>query len=71
MRKINTIKTNIFRNCQNSGPLKRSDFIRNLIVAFSISSFILQLKSSDLYKRKFKSFSLEYFLGKDLGYVRS
>ena len=38
---------------------KRSDIFRNLIVAFSISLFLLQLKSSDPYKGIFKSFSSE------------
>ena len=61
--------TKLFKNGQKRGPLKRSDIFRNLIVAFSISLFILQLKSSDPYKRIFKSFSLEYFLGMDLGYI--
>ena len=46
-------------NGQKRGPLKRSDIFRNLIVAFSISLFILQLKSSGPYKTIFKSFSLE------------
>ena len=59
MRKEITNRTNFFKNGQNRGPLKRSDIFRNLIVAFSISLFILQSKSSDPYKRIFKSFSLE------------
>ena len=44
------------KNAQKRGPLKRSDIFGNLIVAFSISLLILQLKSSDPYKRIFKSF---------------
>ena len=51
--------TNIFRNIQKKRPLKRSDFLRNLAAAFSISLFVLQLKTSDPCKRVFKSFSLE------------
>ena len=46
-------------NDQKRGPLKRSDIFRNLIVAFTISLFILQLKPSDPYNRIFKSFLLE------------
>ena len=60
-RKVNTIRTNIFKNCQKREPIKKSDIFRNLTVAFSISLFILQLKSSDPYKRIFKSFSSDYF----------
>ena len=51
--------TNRFKNGQKRGPLKRSDIFRNLIVPFSISLFMLQLKFPDAYKRIFKSFSLE------------
>ena len=39
------------------GPLKRSDYLRNLIVAFSISLFILQIKSFNPGKIIFKIFS--------------
>ena len=38
--------------------LKRSDLFRNLIVAFSVFLFILQVKS-DPCKRIFKNFILE------------
>ena len=48
----------LFKNGQKRGPLRRSDLFKNLIVAFSISLFKFQLKSSDPYKRTFKSFSL-------------
>ena len=34
--------TKLFKNGQKRGPLKRSDIFRNLIVAFTISLFILQ-----------------------------
>ena len=46
--------TKLLKNGQKRRPLKCSDIFRNLIVAFSISLFILQLKSSDSYKRIFK-----------------
>ena len=46
---------NTFVNGQKMEALKRSGFFRNLFVAFGISSFILNLKSSDRYK----SLSLE------------
>ena len=36
-------------------------YFKKLIVAFSISLFILQLKFSDPYKRIFESFSLDKF----------
>ena len=51
--------TKRFKDGQKRGPLKYSDIFRNLVVAFSISLFILQLNSSDPYKRIFKIFSLE------------
>ena len=59
IQKVSTIRTKFFKNGQKRGPAERSDIFRNLIVAFSISLFILQLKSSDPYERIFKSFSLE------------
>ena len=40
-----------FKNGQKRGLLKRSGIFRNLIVAFSISLLLLELKSSDPYKR--------------------
>ena len=57
--KANTIRTNISKNGQKTEPLKSSDFSRSSIVAFSIFLFILHLKSSDPYKKIFKSLSLE------------
>ena len=45
-------------NCKK-GPLKRLDIFREIVVAFSISMFMLILKPFDLYQRVFKSFSLE------------
>ena len=56
---------------RKKGQLKRSNIFRNFIVAFSISMFILLIKSSDLYKGVFKSFSLEYFLGTHLDHINS
>ena len=53
--------TKLFKNGQKRGTLKRSVIFRNLIVAFSIFLYILQLKCSDPYEIIFKSFSLEYF----------
>lgn len=53
--KINVTRMNTFMNGQKMEALKRSGFFRNLFVAFGISSFILNLKSSDRYK----SLSLE------------
>ena len=41
--------TKLFKNGKKSGPLKRSDIFKNLILAFNISLYILQLKSSDPY----------------------
>ena len=46
---------------RKKGQLKCSNIFRNFIVAFNISLFVLQKKSSDLYKGIFKSFSIEYF----------
>ena len=54
--KLTTIRTKNFKNGQKRGPLKRSDIFRNLIVAFSISLFILQLKSPDPLKECLKAF---------------
>ena len=68
MQKVSTIMTKL-KNAQKRGPLKRSDIFGNLIVAFSISLLILQLKSSDPYKRIFKSFYQNNFLGMDFGYI--
>ena len=51
------------------GTLKRSDNFRNLILAFTISFFILQIKSSDPYKRIFKSFSLKSVVSGSRPYV--
>ena len=48
-----------FTNGQKRGPLKSSDLFRILIVAFSISFFIFQLKFFDSYKKIFKNFSLD------------
>ena len=59
IRKVSAIMTKHFKNGQKRGPLKRSDIFRNLTVPFSISLFILQLKSPDPYKKIFNSFSLE------------
>ena len=50
-----------FQELSKKGANENSDIFRNLIVAFSISLFTLQLKSSDPYKRIFKSFSSDYF----------
>ena len=61
--------TKLFKNGQKRGPLKGSDISRNSIVAFSISLFILQLKSSDAYTRIFKSFYQNDILWMDLGYL--
>ena len=41
---------NNFKDGKKIRPLKCSGIFRNLIAAFSISLFILQLKSSDPYK---------------------
>ena len=57
--KASTIITKLFQNGQKRGPLKHSGIFRYLFVAFSTSLFKLQLKSSDPYKRIFKSFTLE------------
>ena len=46
---------------QKRGPMKRSEVFKNLIVDFIIFLFALKLKSSDPYRRIFKSFSCDNF----------
>ena len=46
------------RECWKNGLLQRSVFLRNVIVNFSISLFVGQVKSSDPYKRVLKRHSL-------------
>ena len=55
------------KNGQKSGPLKRLDIFKNSIVAFAISLFIFQLKSSDPWKECLKAFHYSNFLGIHLG----
>lgn len=59
IRKVSTVRTRNILRMIKGGSLNRSDDFRNLISAFNISLFILQLNSSDPYKRTFKKFSSE------------
>ena len=46
---------------EKRGPMKRPEVFKNLIIGFIIFLFVLKLKSSDPYRKIFKSFSGDNF----------